>query len=110
MNKLAENESSGAYNCALCGSSDLRIFYEVENVPASCNHLWKKKDDALNCPKGDIKLALCRSCTFISNVAIEPEKNQYDNGYDNSLFYSAHFREFTKKLTSMLVEKYGLYK
>ncbi|MGD0644273.1 MAG: class I SAM-dependent methyltransferase [Candidatus Bathyarchaeia archaeon] len=109
MDKIARNENSGTCNCALCGSSDLRIFYTAKNVPASCNRLWKNKDDALNCPKGDIKLAFCRSCTFISNIAIEPEKNQYDSGYDNSLFYSAHFQEFARKLTSKLVEQYGLY-
>jgi hypothetical protein len=95
--------------CPLCGSSRLWVFYTLTNVPASCNRLWKNKDDAINCPKGDIKLAFCRSCTFVSNMAIEPEKNQYDSGYDNSLFYSAHFQEFAKKLASTLVEQYGLY-
>ncbi len=110
MDEIAGNEHSETYTCVLCGSSDLRIFYTVKNVPASCNRLWKSKDAALDCPKGDIKLAFCRSCTFISNVAIEPEKNQYDSGYDNSLFYSAHFQEFAKKLTSTLVEHYELHK
>jgi hypothetical protein len=95
--------------CPLCGSSRLWVFYTLINVPASCNRLWKNKNEAIDCPKGDIKLAFCRSCTFISNTAIEPEKNQYGVGYDNSLFYSAHFQEFAKKLASTLVEQYKLY-
>jgi len=95
--------------CPLCGSSGLWVFYTVINVPASCNRLWKSKDDAINCPKGNIKLAFCSSCTFVSNVAIEPEKNRYDDQYDNSLFYSPHFQEFAKKLASSLIERYGLH-
>lgn len=36
--------------CPLCGSHGLRVFYSMKDVPASCNRLWTKKDDALNCP------------------------------------------------------------
>jgi hypothetical protein len=109
MNEAKEDNQLSAYRCPLCGSSELWFFYNAMNVPASCNRLWKNKSDAINCPKGDIKLAFCRSCTFVSNMAIEPEKNQYDAGYDNSLFYSAHFQDFAKKLASTLIEQYGLH-
>jgi hypothetical protein len=109
MNEAKEDKQLGAHHCPLCGSSKLWVFYSVINVPASCNRLWKNKSDAINCPKGDIKLAFCRSCTFVSNMAIEPKKNHYDIGYDNSLFYSTHFQEFAKKLASTLVERYELY-
>jgi hypothetical protein len=95
--------------CPLCGSLKLRVFYSMIDVPASCNRLWKTKDDALNCPKGDIRLAFCSHCTFISNIAIEPQKNQYDNQYDNSLFYSAHFQNFANKLANELVQRYNLH-
>lgn len=95
--------------CPLCGSRGLRIFYSVKSVPASCNRLWTNKNDALNCPKGDIRLAFCPHCTFISNIAIEPQKNQYDNQYDNSLYYSAHFQGFARKLAAELVQRYDLY-
>jgi hypothetical protein len=103
-----KNEELGL-TCPICGSSRLWFFYTLVDVPASCNRLWRNKADAVKCPKGDIKLAFCRSCTFVSNIAIEPEKNQYDSGYDNSLFYSAHFQEFAKKLTISLIEQYGLH-
>jgi hypothetical protein len=95
--------------CPLCGSHGLRIFYSMENVPASCNRLWTNKYDALNCPKGDIRLAFCPNCMFISNIAVEPQKNQYDSQYDNSLFYSARFQDFARKLSAELVRRYGIY-
>ena len=96
-------------SCPLCGSLKLRVFYSMIDVPTSCNRLWKTKDDALNCPKGDIRLAFCPHCTFISNIAIEPQKNQYDNQYDNSLFYSTHFQDFANKLATDLVQRYNLH-
>jgi len=96
-------------HCPLCGSSRLWIFYEVTDVPASCNLLWRNKDEAINCPKGDIALAFCSFCTFVTNIAIEPEKNQYGHRYDNSLFYSPHFQSFTKELTTRLVLRYDLH-
>ena len=109
MISAREKGHSGIHNCPLCGSSELLFFYNAIDVPASCNRLWKNKDDAINCPKGDIKLAFCHHCTFISNTAIEPQKNQYDNQYDNSLFYSAHFQDFARKLAAELVERYNLH-
>ena len=95
--------------CPLCGSSGLWIFYEATDVPASCNLLWSSKDEAVNCPKGNIKLAFCSFCAFVTNIALEPEKNQYGHLYDNSLFYSSHFQNFTKKLASNLVQRFDLH-
>ena len=95
--------------CPLCGSSGLWIFYEVMDVSASCNLLWKSKDEAINCPKGNIKLAFCSFCKFVTNIALEPEKNQYDQRYDNSQFYSPHFRNFAKKMATNLIQRYDLH-
>jgi hypothetical protein len=108
MIEAIQNEQSEIH-CSLCGSSGLLVFYEVTNVPASCNLLWTSKEEAINCPKGDIKLAFCSFCTFITNYAIEPEKNQYGHLYDNSLFYSQHFQNFAKKLAANLTQRYDLH-
>jgi len=96
-------------HCPLCDSSGLWIFYEVTDVPASCNLLWRSKDEAVNCPKGHIKLAFCSFCKFVTNIALEPEKNQYGHSYDNSLFYSPHFQDFAKKLATNLIQRYDLH-
>ena len=101
------NERSDIH-CPLCGSSGLWIFYEVKDVPASCNLLWRNKNEAINCPKGSIKLAFCSFCTYVTNIALEPEKNQYGDRYDNSLFYSRHFQDFARKLAIKLIQRYDL--
>lgn len=97
-------------SCPVCSSSKLKIFYEIEDVPASCNILWDSKYAAVNCPKGQLRLAFCPRCTFIANSAIEPDKNQYGNLYDNSLFYSKHFQDFARKMATDLIQQYNLHK
>jgi len=100
---------SSDYVCPICGTMGMSVFYEAADVPASCNLLWTSRDDAVNCPKGNIKLAFCSFCTFVTNVATEPEKNQYGDRYDSSLFYSSHFQDFAIKLASSLIQRYDLH-
>jgi len=64
----------------------------------------------VNCLKGDITLGFCRSCTFITNYSLEPEKNQYDGLYDNSLFYSHLFQSFSKDFVLKLIKRFNLQK
>ena len=100
---------SADYACPICGTGGMSVFYEVADVPASCNLLWTSMNEAVNCPKGNIKLAFCSFCTFVTNIAIEPEKNQYGDRYDSSLFYSSHFQDFAIKLATSLVQRYDLH-
>ena len=108
MNKANRNTQSEIL-CPVCGSSGLRVFYEVADVPTNCNILWKSKDAAINCPKGHIKLAFCSTCSYITNLALEPEKNKYTNLYDNSLFYSPHFQNFSREFATNLIQRYDLH-
>lgn len=100
---------SADYACPICGTGGMSVFYEVADVPASCNLLWTSKNEAVNCPKGNIKLAFCSFCTLVTNIAIEPGKNQYGDRYDSSLFYSSHFQDFAIKLATSLVQRYDLH-
>ncbi len=108
MTKTIGNKQSD-FHCPLCGSPGLWVFYEVTDVPASCNLLWKSKDEAINSPKGNIKLAFCSFCTFVTNITLEPQKIQYGHRYDDSLFYSPHFQNFAKKLAANLIQRYDLH-
>jgi hypothetical protein len=103
-----ENSLEKELICPVCGSSKLWSFYYVSNVPASCNRLWNSPSEAVNCPKGDINLVFCYHCTSISNISVDPNKNRYDKQYDNSLFYSNYFQEFSKQLTLSLIEHYDI--
>lgn len=87
----------------------MRVFFKLLNVPANCNYLWQRRVGAQNCTKGDIQLAFCPTCGFITNLAFNPESLKYDHHYENSLFYSPHFQDFSRSLAIRLVERYDLY-
>lgn len=103
MNELADRV------CAVCGSRDLELFFEMLDVPVYCNLLWTEREAARNCPKGDIKLAFCHSCGFITNVAFDPAKLGYNRDYENSLHYSPRFQQYADSLAADLVERHHLY-
>jgi len=67
------------------------------------------KDEAINYPKGDISLAFCRSCGFISNVAFDPQLNEYSSRYEETQRFSPTFNVFHRNLAIHLIERYNLY-
>jgi SAM-dependent methyltransferase len=95
--------------CPVCGAKRWKIFFQISDVPVYCNVLWKSKESALNCPKGDIVLAFCPVCTYIANVAFEPNRLEYTPAYENSLHFSPYFQDYAMHLAKYLIERYNLY-
>ena len=81
----------------------------MQEVPVYCNLLWSEQQAAQICPKGDIKLAFCPSCGFITNVAFDPANLGYSQDYENSLHYSPRFQQYAQSLATQLVERHHLY-
>ncbi|NEO35482.1 MAG: class I SAM-dependent methyltransferase [Moorea sp. SIOASIH] len=97
------------HHCPVCASADLDVFFEMLAVPVYCNLLWRSRQTAQNCPKGDIKLGFCPSCGFISNLAFDSTKLGYSQDYENSLHYSARFQDYAQSLAAGLVKRHNLY-
>lgn len=95
--------------CPVCAFPHLDVFFEMLDVPVYCNLLWSEQQAARSCPRGDIKLAFCSSCGFITNVAFDPAKLGYSQDYENSLHYSPRFQEYAQSLAARLVERHNLY-
>lgn len=89
-------------------SADLEVFFTMLDVPIYCNLLWSDRQAALNCPKGDIKLAFCSDTGLITNVAFDPNKLDYDQDYENSLHYSPKFQQYAQSLAQDLVQRHQL--
>lgn len=105
----SDRSGSPRTNCPLCGSSSLDEIYEAFPVPVFANVLWSDSDRAINCPKGDIRLAVCRECSFIFNTVFDPALLEYSERYENTLHYSPHFQEYARALTQRLIERYDLH-
>ena len=95
--------------CPVCGSKQLQVFFEMPDVPVHCNILWRGQDAAQNCPRGDVKLAFCPVCSFVTNMKFEPERLQYSDSYGNPLHFSQRFRVYARSLAEQLIEDYSLH-
>ena len=67
------------------------------------------RDEALNYPTGDIRLAFCPSCGFISNIAFDPTLHEYSDRYEETQGFSPTFGAFHRRLARHLIDRYDLH-
>jgi SAM-dependent methyltransferase len=84
------------------------VFLEIPQVPILCNVLWNDPEEALSAPRGDIRLGCCLNCTYIYNLTFQPERIEYSQEYENSLYFSTRFQKYASWLASYLIEHYQL--
>ena len=94
--------------CTSCGSSHVREILTIPDVPAHCCLLWEDKNEAINCPKGDIDLYFCLDCGHLYNQVFNPELMEYTQDYENSLHFSSRFQEYSIQLVKRLTETYNI--
>lgn len=93
--------------CPVCDGSSLTSVLKLEGLPVAIN-AQTRPEDATGVTKGDMNLVVCESCAHLFNLVFDPSKFGYDESYENSLHYSAHFREFAQTLAHRLVSDHGL--
>jgi hypothetical protein len=97
-------------SCPVCESGQLKSFFEMLEVPVFSNILRKSQKEALNCLKGDVKLAFCSNCNYITNTAFDTKLINYEKqSYENSLDYSPRFHDYSRSLARELVKRYNLF-
>jgi SAM-dependent methyltransferase len=96
--------------CFSCGSNDLMPFYEQPNIPVNNCLILESRAEAIAFPRGDLRLAFCRSCGFIQNVLFEAERLEYSGRYEESQGFSPRFNQFQDNLVQHLVKQYDLSK
>ena len=95
-------------NCPICNSSQVEKFIELASVPVHIGIQWPTREQALQCPKGDIELTFCGNCGFISNPLYDESLLEYGETYDNSLHFSPIYQEYAERVARRLVDTYGL--
>jgi 2-polyprenyl-3-methyl-5-hydroxy-6-metoxy-1,4-benzoquinol methylase len=87
----------------------MQTFYKVDAVPVHSVLLMPTRERARNYRRGDIRLGLCDTCGFISNVAFDPTVHEYSVGYEATQSFSATFNSFHSKLAGRLIDRYDLH-
>lgn len=95
--------------CPACLAGNMHVFYEVTRVPANSCILFENEAEARACPMSSIRLAHCRACGFVFNVAFDQERTEYSSRYEETQAFSDTFNKFHHALAKSLVERYRLY-
>ena len=98
-----------AKTCPNCLTGTLEAFHHVDRVPVHSVLLMPTREVAVGYPKGDIALAWCRACGFVSNTLFDARVHEYSMQYEETQGFSATFRAFHERLADSLIEKYDLH-
>jgi SAM-dependent methyltransferase len=96
-------------SCPCCAAPGMRVFHEVRGVPTNSCILLQTREEALSYPRGDIRLAFCAQCGFISNIAFDPALTEYSGRYEETQAFSPTFNRFHEQLAQSLVQRRNLH-
>lgn len=94
--------------CPACGSQTLKVFFEEGNVPTNSCLLLDDPSEAESFPRGELRIAVCSSCGFITNTAFVPGQAEYSQRYEETQGFSPRFMEFARDLAERWVRDYDL--
>jgi SAM-dependent methyltransferase len=96
------------FSCPNCTDGIMEIFHRAEGVPTNSCILMASRPEALEYPRGNIKLGFCRDCGFVGNTAFDPVLTEYSGRYEETQGFSPTFRKFHQGLADRLVEQFDL--
>ena len=100
---------AGVHACPGCGAQGMQVFFQLQGVPTNSCILLGTREEALAYPRGDLELAFCSACGFISNMAFDENLTEYSGRYEETQSFSETFNAFHRKLAERLIERYGLH-
>lgn len=94
--------------CPACGEKGLAEFHVVLGVPVNSCLLVADEETARTFPRGDLRLARCPACGFVTNTAFDPARSVYSVDYEETQGFSLRFREFISGLSRDWVDRFDL--
>ena len=92
--------------CPCCDAIGERSFYGVSGIPVTSNLLAATRDEAVQFARGNLRLAPCLACGFISNTAFDPERQAHTAKYEATQGFSATFNAFAEQLARRWARDY----
>ena len=106
---LAEQAVEPGLACPGCGAASLSAaFHEQAAIPIHSCRLVRTHTEALEFPRGDLRLAFCHGCGFIVNTAFDGGVQDYGIAYEETQGFSPRFRDFARELAQRWIDRYDL--
>ncbi|MCA8959917.1 MAG: methyltransferase domain-containing protein [Planctomycetes bacterium] len=97
-----------SFRCQACHSANVRIFYEVERIPVHSCLMVSTRDEAIDFPRGDLRLGHCADCGFIQNSAFDAHVQNYNTDYEETQGFSPRFQKFLTEIVEDQIARYDL--
>jgi SAM-dependent methyltransferase len=91
--------------CPICAVTMEPPFLVRRGVPVHQNIVYRSAAAARAADRGDLVLAACGSCGFVSNVAFDAALVHYGPGYDNCQLWSAEFERHVEDRITRLIDR-----
>ena len=99
---------SAAHACPSCGSFARESFHDQAGIPVHSCRLVETRAEALAFPRGDLRLAFCADCGFISNTLYDQALQDYGVAYEETQSFSPRFRAFARELAQRWIDRHDL--
>ena len=94
--------------CFNCGSDQTRVFHSVDSIPVHSCLLMPTRQEAVDYPRGKLRIAFCDTCGFIQNSAFDPSVHEYSQRYEETQSFSPRFMELVRELCQHYAGRYDL--
>jgi SAM-dependent methyltransferase len=94
--------------CPACGGPELRTFHRQDGVPSHSVLMLDSQDEALAFPKGNLRIAFCPACGFVTNTVFDVSLNAYSTSYEESQAFSPRFNAFAEELAQRWIDTYDI--
>lgn len=80
----------------------MRVIYEQRQFPVLQNRVYETAQDAINCPKGDVKILEDARTDLVYNAAFNPGLIIYDEHYNNEQGLRLSFKEHLQQAAELV--------
>jgi hypothetical protein len=80
----------------------MKVLYEQQQFPVLQNRVYETAQDAIDCPKGDIKIIEDSKTGLVYNAAFDPDLMVYDGNYNNEQGLSPSFKQHLKQVVDLV--------
>lgn len=84
-----------------------KLIYHQTEYPIFQNRMYESREEARNCPKGEISLGIDPKTGVICNLTFRPELMLYDNHYQNEQGLSQAFQQHLDEVSNIVARLLG---
>jgi SAM-dependent methyltransferase len=97
-----------AVHCPACGSGELTDMFHQPSVPQNSCLLLDSAEEARGFPRGELAVAWCGACGFLTNRRFVEGSAEYSQRYEETQLFSPTFVDFARDLAERWVKTHDL--